>query len=47
MGTEVPEDRRLTREEVLGILADNRNEPASIAFSLNAARRTRAVPARS
>ena len=38
MGTEVPDDQSLTRQDVLGILAVDRNEPASIAFSLNAAR---------
>ncbi len=38
MGSEVPEDRELNRQSVLEILAVDRSEPASIAYSLNAAR---------
>ncbi len=38
MGSEVPEDEVLSREDVLSILAVDRSEPASIAYSLNAAR---------
>jgi uncharacterized alpha-E superfamily protein len=38
MGSEAPEDVALTRQDVLTILAVDRNEPASIAYSLGAAR---------
>ncbi len=38
MGTEVGEENDLTRADVLAILAVDRNQPASIAYSLNAAR---------
>ncbi|MBX3079252.1 MAG: alpha-E domain-containing protein [Cryobacterium sp.] len=38
MGTEAPDDTRVTRADVLEILALDRDQPASIAFSLNAAR---------
>ena len=38
MGSEAPEDVSLTREDVLNILAVDRSEPASIAYSLGAAR---------
>jgi len=38
MGSEVPEDRDLLRADVLTILAVDRSEPASIAYSLGAAR---------
>ncbi|HEX4444261.1 MAG TPA: alpha-E domain-containing protein [Galbitalea sp.] len=39
MGAEMPpEDQELTRADVLGILAVDRTQPASIAYSLNAAR---------
>jgi uncharacterized alpha-E superfamily protein len=38
MGTEAPEGTPLTRADVLAILAIDRNEPASIAYSLHAAR---------
>ena len=38
MGSEVPDDRELNRQSVLEILAVDRSEPASIAYSLNAAR---------
>ncbi|SIS16983.1 alpha-E domain-containing protein [Microbacterium sp. RURRCA19A] len=38
MGSEVPEDRQLNRQSVLEILAVDRSEPASIAYSLGAAR---------
>jgi uncharacterized alpha-E superfamily protein len=38
MGSEVPADRQLTREDVLSTLAVNRTHPASIAYSLGAAR---------
>ena len=38
MGSDVPEDRVLTRQSVLEILAVDRSEPASIAYSLGAAR---------
>ncbi|HEX3678491.1 MAG TPA: alpha-E domain-containing protein [Galbitalea sp.] len=39
MGAEMPpEDAALTRADVLGILAVDRTQPASIAYSLNAAR---------
>lgn len=38
MGSEAPEDVVLTRQDVLGILAVDRSEPASIAYSLGAAR---------
>lgn len=38
MGTEAPDNSRVTRADVLEILALDRDQPASIAFSLNAAR---------
>ena len=38
MGSEAPEDVSLTRQDVLSILAVDRSEPASIAYSLGAAR---------
>jgi len=38
MGSEVPDDTSLTRQRVLEILAVDRSEPASIAYSLGAAR---------
>ena len=38
MGSKVPEDTVLTRQSVLEILAVDRSEPASIAYSLGAAR---------
>ena len=38
MGSEAPDDRDLTRQDVLSILAVDRSEPASIAYSLGAAR---------
>jgi uncharacterized alpha-E superfamily protein len=38
MGTEAPEGAELTRQQVLDILAIDRNEPASISYSLHAAR---------
>lgn len=38
MGSEVPEDRELSRADVLAILAVDRTHPASIAYSLGAAR---------
>jgi uncharacterized alpha-E superfamily protein len=38
MGSEAPTDQELTREDVLSILAVDRSEPASIAYSLAAAR---------
>ena len=38
MGSEVPEDRVLNRQSILEILAVDRSEPASIAYSLGAAR---------
>jgi uncharacterized alpha-E superfamily protein len=38
MGAEIPEGVELTRADVLGILAVDRTQPASIAYSLNAAR---------
>lgn len=38
MGSEVPEDAVLTRQDILSILAVDRSEPASIAYSLGAAR---------
>ncbi len=38
MGSEVPDDRELTRQDILSILAVDRSEPASIAYSLGAAR---------
>lgn len=38
MGTEVAEDAEVTRADVLTILAVDRNQPASIAYSLGAAR---------
>ena len=38
MGTEVSDDAAVTRADVLAILAVDRNQPASIAYSLNAAR---------
>jgi uncharacterized alpha-E superfamily protein len=38
MGSEVPEDQTLTRADILQILAVDRSEPASIAYSLGAAR---------
>ena len=38
MGAEIPEDAELTRADVLRILAVDRTQPASIAYSLNAAR---------
>lgn len=38
MGSEAPEDQALTRQDILAILAVDRSEPASIAYSLGAAR---------
>ena len=38
MGTEVDDDAAVARSDVLAILAVDRNQPASIAYSLNAAR---------
>jgi uncharacterized alpha-E superfamily protein len=38
MGSEAPDDRPLSRQDVLSILAVDRSEPASIAYSLGAAR---------
>jgi uncharacterized alpha-E superfamily protein len=38
MGSEAPKDRELTRADILSILAVDRSEPASIAYSLGAAR---------
>ena len=38
MGSAVPEDQVLTRADILSILAVDRSEPASIAYSLGAAR---------
>lgn len=38
MGSEVPPDSEITRGDVLGILALDRSHPASIAYSLGAAR---------
>ena len=38
MGSEPPVDKILTRKDVLGILAVDRSQPASIAYSLGAAR---------
>jgi uncharacterized alpha-E superfamily protein len=38
MGSDAPEDTTLSREDILTILAVDRSEPASIAYSLNAAR---------
>ena len=38
MGSEAPEDHSLTRADILSILAVDRSEPASIAYSLGAAR---------
>jgi uncharacterized alpha-E superfamily protein len=38
MGVEMPEDAELTRSDVLAILAVDRHQPASIAYSLSAAR---------
>ncbi|HEV7948982.1 MAG TPA: alpha-E domain-containing protein [Glaciihabitans sp.] len=38
MGSEIPDDREVTRADVLAILAVDRAEPASIAYSLGAAR---------
>jgi len=38
MGSEAPEDQVLTREDILSTLAVDRSEPASIAYSLGAAR---------
>ena len=38
MGVEVPADTVMTRADVLGRLAVDRNQPASIAYSLGAAR---------
>ena len=38
MGTDVAADTDVTRADVLAILAVDRNQPASIAYSLNAAR---------
>lgn len=38
MGSEAPTDQELTRQDVLSILAVDRSEPASIAYSLAAAR---------
>jgi uncharacterized alpha-E superfamily protein len=38
MGSDVPEDQVLNRQSVLDILAIDRSEPASIAYSLGAAR---------
>jgi uncharacterized alpha-E superfamily protein len=38
MGSEAPKDQVLTRQDILSILAVDRSEPASIAYSLGAAR---------
>jgi len=38
MGAEVPDERELSRADILNTLAIDRAEPASIAYSLNAAR---------
>ena len=38
MGAEVPDDRELNRQSILEILAVDRSQPASIAYSLGAAR---------
>ena len=38
MGSEAPDDAQLTRQDILSILAVDRSEPASIAYSLGAAR---------
>ncbi len=38
MGAQAPDDSQLTRQDVLSILAVDRSEPASIAYSLGAAR---------
>ena len=38
MGADVPDDRELNRQSILEILAVDRSEPASIAYSLGAAR---------
>ncbi|GAB3140298.1 alpha-E domain-containing protein [Marisediminicola antarctica] len=38
MGAEVPDDREISRADVLALLAVDRSEPASIAYSLGAAR---------
>src|SRR3954469_11144008 len=38
MGSSAPDDRTITREDVLAILAVDRTHPASIAYSLGAAR---------
>ncbi|MFZ2965067.1 MAG: alpha-E domain-containing protein [Rhodoglobus sp.] len=38
MGSEAPEDQVLSRQDILSILAVDRSEPASIAYSLGAAR---------
>ncbi len=38
MGAEAPDDTELTRQDILSILAVDRSEPASIAYSLGAAR---------
>jgi len=38
MGSQAPDDQTLTRQDVLSILAVDRSEPASIAYSLGAAR---------
>ncbi|MBU1588530.1 MAG: alpha-E domain-containing protein [Actinobacteria bacterium] len=38
MGAEAPDDTALTRQDILSILAVDRSEPASIAYSLGAAR---------
>src|SRR5680860_700012 len=38
MGAEVPQDREISRADVLALLAVDRSEPASIAYSLGAAR---------
>ena len=38
MGSEAPDDHALSREDILSILAVDRSEPASIAYSLGAAR---------
>lgn len=38
MGTELPEDQVVTREQVIAILAMDRSHPASIAYAIDAAR---------
>jgi uncharacterized alpha-E superfamily protein len=38
MGTELPEDQLVTREQVIAILAVDRTHPASIAYAIDAAR---------